>query len=252
MPASTIDEVLLQLDAIIHRSRIDKSRLGFFAVLYRNVTLKVREGIKAGLFEDGPRMERLDVAFASRYLAAYESFRRNEQLSKCWLVAFNAASTWPPIILQHLLLGMNAHINFDLGIAAAEVAPGDQLPSLKRDFDQINNILSGMIAKVRSNVDELSPWINLLNRLVDDKAEDLIINFSLNKARQSAWLVAVMLASASPDQQARKLSILDDAVATFGHLIQNPMGILINLGLRVIRLRESNDIPRIIDVLSQM
>jgi hypothetical protein len=61
-----------------------------------------------------------------------------------------------------------------------------------------------------------------------------------------------MIASASPDQRARKLSILDDAVAAFGHLVQKPIGILINLGLRVIRLRESNDIPKVIDVLSQM
>jgi hypothetical protein len=252
MPANTIDEVLIRLDEIIASTRSEKNRLGFFAVLYRNVTLKVREGIKTGFFEDGPRMERLDVTFANRYISAYESFQRNEPLSKCWLVSFKAAATWPPIILQHLLLGMNAHINFDLGIAASEVAPGDQLPSLKRDFDQINNILGGMIAKVKANVDELSPWINLLDHLVDAKTEDKIINFSLNKARESAWLVAVMLASASPAQKAKKLAFLDEAVAGFGHLIQKPVGLLINLGLWVIHLRESNDIPRIIDVLSQM
>jgi hypothetical protein len=252
MPPNTIDEIIIQLDEIIARSRHEKSRLGFFAVLYRNVTLKVKEGIANGLFEDGPRMERMDVLFANRYLTAYESFRRHEQPSKCWLVSFKAAPLWPPIILQHLLLGMNAHINFDLGIAAAEVAPGDQLPSLKRDFDEINNILGGMIAKVKSNINELSPWINLADHLVSARTEDQIINFSLEKARQSAWAVAVMLASASPAEQARKLAVLDKAVAAFGHLIQKPAGILIRLGLWVIRLRETNNIPGIIDVLSQM
>ncbi|HKR00781.1 MAG TPA: DUF5995 family protein [Pyrinomonadaceae bacterium] len=252
MPAQTIDEVLVQLDEIIARTRREKSRLGFFAVLYRNVTLKVREGIKAGLFEDGPRMERLDVTFANRYLSAYESFQRGEQLSKCWLVAFEAAALWPPIILQHLLIGMNAHINFDLGIAAAEVAPGGQLQSLKHDFDQINNILGGMVAKVKSNVDELSPWINLIDRLVDAQAGDQIINFSLTKARQSAWLVATMVAQSSSSQREKKLAVLDDAVAAFGRLIRKPVGVLLNLGLWVVRLRESNDIPRVIDVLSQM
>lgn len=70
MPPQTIDEVLTEPDQIIHRARNEPDRLGFFATLYRNVTIKVKEGIAAGLFEDGPRMEKLNVTFANRYLAA--------------------------------------------------------------------------------------------------------------------------------------------------------------------------------------
>ena len=164
MPPQTIDEVLTELDQIILRARNERDRLGFFATLYRNVTIKVKEGIAAGLFEDGPRMEKLDVTFANRYLAALGSFRRGEPLSKCWLTSFQIAATWPPIILQHLLTGMNAHVNFDLGIAAQAVAPGSQLASLENDFNQINNILGSMIIKVRSDIEEVSPWIKLLDR----------------------------------------------------------------------------------------
>jgi hypothetical protein len=250
MPARNIDEVIVQLDEVIARTRIEKSRLGFFAVLYRNVTLKVKEGINAGFFEDGPRMERLDVTFANRYLSALESYRSGEQPSKCWLVSFEAAADWPPLILQHLLLGMNAHINFDLGIAAAEICPGDELPSLKTDFNRINMVLGSMVLKVKENIDQLSPWIKLIDR-IDPATEDKIINFSLDKARTSAWLVAMMLASSSPAEQAVKLEILGSAVAAFGRLIRRPAGWLINLALWVIRFRESNDITRIIDVLSQ-
>ncbi|HXT64612.1 MAG TPA: DUF5995 family protein, partial [Pyrinomonadaceae bacterium] len=63
MPPQTIDEILADLDQIILRARNDQSRLGYFATLYRNVTIKVKEGIIAGAFEDGPRMEKLDVTF---------------------------------------------------------------------------------------------------------------------------------------------------------------------------------------------
>jgi hypothetical protein len=250
MTAHTIDEVIVQLDEAIARARLEESRLGFFTVLYRNVTLKVKEGINSGFFEDGARIERLDVTFANRYLAALESFRLGEQPSKCWLVSFEAALTRQPLILQHLLLGINAHINFDLGIAAAETCPGDELPGLKTDFDRINTILGGMLMKVKENIDELSPWIKVID-MVAPRTEDRIINFSLDKARQSAWLVANLLASASPDQQARKLEILDSAVAAFGRLIRNPRGWLISIAIRIIRLRESNDVPHVIDVLSQ-
>ena len=82
--------------------------------------------------------------------------------------------------------------------------------------------------------------------------EDKIINFSLGKARASAWLVAKMVNSTPPEKLGTKLSVLDDGVAMLGSLIGSPKGRLVNLGLRAIRLRESNDVPRVIDVLSQM
>jgi len=246
----TIDEVLVELDLIIHQARETRDRLGYFAVLYRNVTIKVKEGIAAGLFEDGARMEKLDVTFANRYLTALDSFKRGEPLSECWLVCFELAKQWRPIILQHLLIGMNAHINFDLGIAAQTVAPGAELDSLRNDFNLINGVLGGMIVKVRSDVEEVSPWIKFLDR-IDPSGEDRLIDFSLNKARASSWLVANMINSTPPEHLLRKLSILDDGVAILGSLIAKPRAWLLTAGLWIIRLRESSDIDRVIDVLSQ-
>jgi hypothetical protein len=251
MPPQTIDEILVELDQVILRARQDQSRLGYFATLYRNVTIKVKEGIAAGLFEDGARMERFDVAFANRYLSALESFRAGHATSKCWVVAFESAAKWRPIILQQLLVGMNAHINFDLGIAAQAVAPGPELPSLKHDFNVINGILGGLVAKVQSDIAEVSPWIRFLGR-IDPTGQSALIKFSLDKARDSAWLVANIVNSTPPDQLPRKLSILDDGVANLGSLITNPREWLLSLGLYVIRMRESNDVPHVIDVLSQV
>jgi hypothetical protein len=39
MPPQTIDEVLTELDQIILHARNERSRLGFFSTLYRNVTI---------------------------------------------------------------------------------------------------------------------------------------------------------------------------------------------------------------------
>ena len=88
MSAKTIDEVIEQLDAIIEDTRREGSRLGFFAALYRRVTVEVRKGIAAGRFENGPRMERFDVTFANRYLEALDRFYQGQQPSRCWMVVF--------------------------------------------------------------------------------------------------------------------------------------------------------------------
>jgi hypothetical protein len=67
MAATTIDEVINQLEKIIKESIDTRSRIGFFAALYHKVTVRVKEGILKNEFEDGARMEQLDVVFANRY-----------------------------------------------------------------------------------------------------------------------------------------------------------------------------------------
>jgi hypothetical protein len=104
---------------------------------------------------------------------------------------------------------------------------------------------------VRSSIEEVSPWIKLLDRY-SSQTEDRFINFSYGKARASAWLVANMINSTPTEQLGRELEILDKGVAALGSLVIHPKEWLISLGLHVIRIRESNDIPHIIDVLSQV
>jgi hypothetical protein len=247
-PAKTIDEVIEQLNEIIALSHSEQSRLGYFASLYRNVTIEVKRGIAQGRFENGPRMEQLDVTFANRYLTALGCYRRGEQASKCWIAAFKAASEWPPIVLQHLLLGMNAHINLDLGAAAAIVCPGDQLPSLKHDFDEINNILAAMIGGVRLQMSKISHWMKVLD-LVGARTQKVIINWSIDKARDAAWRVAERLAPLNPEQMEDELKRVDDDVDLLADLIRHP-GLLIGVANFIVRLSEPRSVSKIINILA--
>ncbi len=101
--AQNIDEVIARLTDIIDISRQEPGRLGYFAALYRKVTISVKQGILNGRFEDGARMEMLDVNFANRYLEAYELHSKGETPTASWQVSFEAAGHWRPLILQHLL-----------------------------------------------------------------------------------------------------------------------------------------------------
>jgi hypothetical protein len=59
----TIDQVIEALNDVVDSARREGSRLGYFAALYRNVTIEVKRGIAQGRFDDGGRMERFDVIF---------------------------------------------------------------------------------------------------------------------------------------------------------------------------------------------
>ncbi|WP_127530496.1 DUF5995 family protein [Paenibacillus kobensis] len=247
--AKTIDEVLERLDRIIQYSIDTGNRIGYFTAMYRTVTARVKAEIEAGRFEDGKRMERLDVCFANRFLDAYASYSSGGRCSQCWRIAFEAAEQSKPLILQHLLLGMNAHINYDLGIAAVDTCPGETLPSLHHDFNIINDILASMIDEVKRDLDSLSPWIGWLDEQ-DGKAADTIIRFSMNKARSYAWTFAMNLAKDS--QHKLELMARKGAeTAVLGQDVLRPPGLLFKAILWFVRLRESNDVVHNITILSE-
>jgi hypothetical protein len=247
VPVETIADVLVALDSIVDRSLTEASRFGYFAALYRGVTRRVKEGIASGRFEDGPRMERLDVVFALRYLDAYDAFRAAKAVPACWTIAFRACANPLPLILQHLLAGMNAHINFDLGIAAAEVAPDrDSLDSLKHDFDEINQVLAEEAFGVEKMLVEVSPMLKLLigAELLD---RNRIVNFDMGKARACAWQAAIGLVG-DPAGRGVRTTVLDAATALLGNALLYPPPTLA-LKLAPVRAAERTDVRSAIEVL---
>ena len=101
---NTIDEVISALQIIIAESEKNSDTMGYFAALYKKVTIKVKEGIASGYFDDGSRMEQLDVVFAKRHLEAYFTFQNGEPVTLSWQKAFELSARYRPIVLQHLLI----------------------------------------------------------------------------------------------------------------------------------------------------
>ncbi|MFL5382106.1 MAG: DUF5995 family protein [Longimicrobiaceae bacterium] len=239
-----IDGVIERLEAIIRDCIERQDRLGYFAALYNRVTIAVKEGIARGEFDDGARMERLDVIFANRYIAAYEAYRSGELPSMAWFKAFNAAQGSQHIVLQHLLAGMNAHINLDLGIAAARTAAGSALPGLEPDFNRINSVLAALTPIVEQQLDETSPLFDRLTHLAP-RLELKMIGFSMQKARDTAWAFARELAPLKHLPQVAKMAARDAAAALLADVVLND-GVIV----RMIRARESQDVAHNIQVLA--
>ena len=237
---NTIDDVLITLDHIISHSIAENDPAGYFAALYRQVTFEVKKGIETNYFDDGPRMEKLDVIFAQKYIDAYYEWKAGNEISKSWETAFRFAHKKWPVVLQHLLMGMNAHINLDLGIAAAEVSPGHKINDLRDDFFRINEILASLVSEVQNNLSTIWPPLKKIVQK-SGKLDNLITDFSMELARDGAWKFAEHLATISELYLPDEISIRDEKIVRKAGLVTNP-GFGIKLLLFVIRLGETGNV----------
>ncbi len=236
----TIDEIIVLLETIILDSERNNEPMGNFAALYQKVTIKVKERIASGFFDDGLRMEQLDVAFAKRYLEAYYAYRLDEKTTTSWKAAFDLTSSYWPIVLQHLLMGMNAHINLDLGIAAANVSKGQGLKDLENDFNKINEILSSMVHEVENDLSVVWPVLKYILKW-SGKVDDYLVDFSMKLARDGAWKFANQLAQTSENEVEMLIKQRDQKVVKVVRYILKP-GFFGSLALRLIRITERGSV----------
>ncbi len=246
MLAQDIDHLIEILGQIIDEEQSNNSPLGYFPALYRKVTVEVKEKIKQNYFEDGPRMEKLDVGFANRYLKAYYDFKEDKEITESWKLAFDAASDNGAIVLQHLFLGMNAHINLDLGIVAAEISPRDEIYDLQNDFNKINEVLGSLVNDVQRDLGKIWPLLKLIDFLAA-KFDEALADFSIDIAREGAWTVATDLAFKEKSRR-DYIANLDSRVERFGQKIYRP-GWFFRVLVKIIRLTERGNVAKRIEIL---
>ena len=148
-PAS-IRYVLTALETRLDRLPTASSRREFLRT-YLRTTEAVGTAVEAGVFEDPGWVEAWDVAFAGLYLAALDADLRGDgAVPRPWRRAFDAPAASPP--LQHVLLGINAHVNHDLPQALLAVISDDDFadPALlgrrRRDHERIDGVLATRVA----------------------------------------------------------------------------------------------------------
>jgi Family of unknown function (DUF5995) len=155
----SIDAVVARMTALLDElTQAGDARAAFHAT-YLRTTRAVADSLRAGAFLDADWVERWDVAFAGLYIDALEAARRGEPVPRPWSVAFAAAAGERSLpALRHVLLGMNAHINYDLPQALLAVIGDTEFddPALlarrEADHRRIDEVLA---ARVRAEDNEL-------------------------------------------------------------------------------------------------
>lgn len=247
---TTIEEVILHLDEIIKWAKQNKSPIGYFASTYRSMTIAVLDGIKKKKFEDNNRMILLDLDFANRYFEAWENYRSNKKCSNAWFIAFEAAKNKDLLIMQHILLGINAHINLDLGVSAASIMPYRKINALKNDFNTINNVIASINQKVQDALNKICYPIELIDELSNGK-DNVVLDFAISKARQTSWASAYVLSNANLFIKPSLINMIDNAAALIGKNIiisaKTPPSIL-----KKLKACESGDVVKNIEILSSV
>ncbi|MBK7175428.1 MAG: hypothetical protein IPH84_19920 [Bacteroidales bacterium] len=239
MSCTTIEEVIAELDKIIKQSVFDNDTYGIFAYIYRRTTAEIRDNIVKGVFNDNRRMEEFDVVFANFYLEAYQNFRMNRLCSKCWNIAFSARHDQLSIV-QHIMLGMNAHINLDLGVTAGMVMNGQDLEDIKEDFMKVNDILASIVDELQHNLGKVSRAMFLLDWF-GKRHDENIINFSMAEARKQSWRTAQAIALTEGTMRINAIREVDELTSILAHQIRVPSSRFLRFLLRLVRRFEVKD-----------
>ena len=192
---STIDQVVDACSSIIDWSIGATSRLGYFAAMYKRITIAVGIAIDQGAFHDAALMERFDVAFCQRYFDAVNGHfhpSRFEQPTRSWQHTFDAAERPQPIIVQHMLGGILAHILLDLGIIAGELSM--KTSEARDDYDTINAVLASQIEGIVEDINELSPALADVYAVLKQN-QIFVITELVRQLRDSAWRFGTILAA---------------------------------------------------------
>jgi hypothetical protein len=187
-PASAIGHVVDKLQQRIDALPPDQVHRRSFVTTYQRTTQAVGHAVNAAFFEDPDWVVRWDIAFADLFLVAHDADQAGGQVPRPWRLAFQADPNLPTIV--HLLLGMNAHINYDLPPATLSVISDHDFedPVLidrrRRDHERINTILA---ARVTAEDHVIGGARSLLDRILTP-ANRLSSRRFLREARHKVWL----------------------------------------------------------------
>jgi hypothetical protein len=237
---NNIDDIILALDEIIANAEQNDDPSGYFAIFYRKVIIKIKDEIGLGHFDNGPRMEQLNLIVARYYVEAYSNFMSKKQVTLSWRKAFVPSKDSRPIVLQHLLMGINAQINLDLGVALTEILKEENLADLESDFNQIYEIFSSVVHEVQEGLSADWPALKLILKYICH-IDDYWVDFRLDEARDSTWKFVNQYATVPKVSKQRAFSVRDQEVAAKTDVILKP-GLLAEFIFSLVRIAERGSV----------
>jgi hypothetical protein len=175
-----------------------------FLSCYQMMTHNMLAAIEQHEFIDPAWVDHLLQRFADYYFVALEAYEQDPAAAPlAWQLAFNSARDPKALALQNLLLGVNAHINYDLVLALVDLLESewdslsdDQRAKRFADHQHVNEVIAQTVDAVQDQILEPSmPVMELIDRLLG-KYDEIIISRLLSQWREAVWEDAVHLLEA--------------------------------------------------------
>jgi hypothetical protein len=180
-----------------------------------------------GFFEDTPWVNHEDAVFARHYFEAYDNWAagRRSQTPQAWLIAFDAAASRRVSASGDLLLGMSAHINYDLPLTLAAIGlVTEDGESRKTDHDKVNVFLNRV----------MEPLLAELSARFDSSTVNIVTPFGVGYTalfqqvalwRETAFRFAEQLSAAQTEQQrATVMQLIETNAALEANVILTAYG----------------------------
>jgi hypothetical protein len=184
----------------------------FFLRCYMLTTLNIIAAVRTGQFMDCDWVNRLMRRFTEYYFVALEAYEQDPGAApRVWRLAHDAAANPNVLPIQKLLLGMSAHINYDLVLSLNDLLAADwaglsdgEREERYEDHCQINQVIRGTIDAVQDQVlDPAMPIMGLVDRLLGRLDESMMAR-TIATWREVTWRHAVQLFEvADPEERAR-------------------------------------------------
>ncbi|WP_267641861.1 DUF5995 family protein [Haloarchaeobius amylolyticus] len=197
-PFTTVADAHRRLLALERLFVTREDRRAVFLSIYARVTELVGDAIDRGTFEDGEWVARYLVAFANLYRQALYDYETGDldALSDPWQLAFEAAARGDCLVVQDAMLGINAHINYDLAFALHEAGVATNRRRKYADHCTVNEILRCLVDEAQDTLaaDYDAPGITTVDESMGRLDEVLSIR-TIREGRDSAWRNACALDS---------------------------------------------------------
>jgi hypothetical protein len=186
-----------------------------FLECYRMMTQNMLQAIQDGEFHDSQWVENLVDHFAGYYFTALDAYQKDPALSPAaWHLAFDKAADNRLLTIQNLLLGVNAHISYDLTLALGDLlepdwAGLDETGRRQRyeDHSHVNRVIGRTIDAVQDTlIEPHEPSMDLLDHLLGPIDEWLISNL-IDRWRDEVWEQAVQRVETSSQDERERLRL---------------------------------------------
>lgn len=175
-----------------------------FLGCYRLMTLNMLEAVGRRDFHDPEWVEGLLHHFAGYYFRALEGWQAGDpDTPSVWRLTFEAAERPETPVLRHLMLGVNAHINYDLIFTLVDLLR-DEWPDLgpgerrlrRADHRRVNEVIHRTVDVVQDTVlATRQPSLRVVDRAMG-RVDEWAVARLIRHWREGVWRHSVELLEA--------------------------------------------------------